>query len=64
MEALRQSHMLAAKRILRYVKGTQGDGIFYPINCQVELVGYTDSDWGDDVERAKSTSGYASHIGS
>lgn len=64
MEAPRQSHMMAAKRILKYIKGTQGDGIFYSSNCQVELVGYTDSDWGGDSENAKSTSGYAFHIGS
>ncbi|CAL9014556.1 unnamed protein product [Prunus brigantina] len=56
--------MQAAKRILRYVKGTQSDGIFYSANCPVKLVGYTDSDWAGDVERAKSTSGYAFHIGS
>lgn len=63
MEAPIQSNMLATKRILRYVKGTQGDGIFYPINCQVELVGYIDNDWGDDVERSKSILRYAFHIG-
>ncbi|CAL8991938.1 unnamed protein product, partial [Prunus brigantina] len=45
MEAPRQLHMQAAKRILRYVKGTQSDGIFYSANCPVKLVGYTDSDW-------------------
>ncbi|CAL8993718.1 unnamed protein product [Prunus brigantina] len=30
----------------------------------VELVDYIDSDWGDDVERAKSILGYAFHISS
>ncbi|VVA20032.1 PREDICTED: Retrovirus-related Pol poly from transposon [Prunus dulcis] len=30
----------------------------------VELVGYIDNGWGDDVERAKSILGYAFHIGS
>ncbi|KAG6501037.1 hypothetical protein ZIOFF_040903 [Zingiber officinale] len=52
------------KRILRYIKGTQGDGILYSKGQSIELLGYTDSDWvGDTVER-KSTSGYAFFIGS
>ena len=63
MESPRQSHLMAAKRILKYIKGTQGDGIFYFANCPIELVGYTDSDWGGDFEDAKSTSGYAFHVG-
>ncbi|XP_021822930.1 uncharacterized protein LOC110764311 [Prunus avium] len=63
MEAPRQSHMQAVKRILRYVKDTQSDGIFYSSNCGFDLVGYADNDWARDVD-AKSTSGYAFHIGS
>ena len=64
MESPRQSHFTAAKRILKYIKGTQGDGIFYSANVPIELVGYTDSDWGGDMEDARSTSGYAFHMGS
>jgi len=63
MEAPRQSHLQAAKRILRYIKGTQSDGIFYSCTNNVELVGYTDSDWAGDIEKRKSTSGYVFHLG-
>ncbi|KAG6473560.1 hypothetical protein ZIOFF_067477 [Zingiber officinale] len=35
----------AAKRILRYIKGTQGDDILYAKDEPIELLVYTDSDW-------------------
>ena len=60
----RDYHLQGAKRILRYIKGTLTDGIFYANNDDVKLVGYTDSDWAGDLETRKSTSGYAFHLGS
>jgi hypothetical protein len=45
MDSPRQSHWQAAKRILRYIKGTVDEGIFYSRSNELELVGYTDSDW-------------------
>lgn len=57
------SHLQGAKRILRYIKGTLTEGIFYGNNSDVKLVGYTDSDWAGDTETRKSTSGYAFHLG-
>jgi hypothetical protein len=52
----RESHLKATKRILRYLKHTQGVGLWYPKGASFELVGYSDSDYaGDKVER-KSTS--------
>lgn len=54
------SHMIAVKRILRYLKCTQNAGLLFPKGpgqC-AELEAYSDSDWsGDKVDR-KSTSGY------
>ena len=64
MEELRACHLQAAKRILRYIKGTLNDGIFYENTDDVKLIGYADGDWASDVEIRKSTSGYVFHIGS
>ena len=64
MESPRQSHLQAAKRILRYVQGTQSDGIFYSSSHDNNLVGYTDSDWAGDTIQRRSTSGYAFYLGS
>nr|KYP46081.1 Retrovirus-related Pol polyprotein from transposon TNT 1-94 [Cajanus cajan] len=64
MEKPRDSHWQAAKRILRYIKGTLTEGIFYDKDIDVNLVGYTDSDWAGDIETRKSTPGYAFNLGS
>ena len=51
-------HLAAAKRILRYVKGTNGFGIQYKRGGEASLVGYVDSDYAGDEDDRKSTSGY------
>ena len=51
-------HLQAAKRVLRYLKGTVDLGIFYQKEGNRELLAYTDSDYAGDVDDKKSTSGY------
>ena len=50
--------MLAAKRVLRYIKSIIDLGIFYKRGCEAELSAYTDSDYARDIDDRKSTSGY------
>jgi len=57
------SHLVATKRILRYVKGTSSYGIQYSKNQSGELVGYLDSDWSVDKDDRKSTAAYVFMIG-
>lgn len=58
------SHWLAAKRILRYLKGTTELGIFYRRGVDnPKLLAYTDSGYADDLDDRKSTSGYVFKIG-
>ena len=56
-----KSHLLTAKRILRYINGTIHYGVLFPYskdNGKLELSGFSDADWcGDKVDR-RSTSGY------
>jgi hypothetical protein len=40
-----ESHWLATKRVLRYLKGTANFGIKYTNEFDVKLTGYSDSDW-------------------
>lgn len=61
MEDSNESHFLAAKRILRYLQGTQSLGIFYKAGVNEELVSYTGSDYAGDLD--DSTSGYAFLLG-
>ena len=42
----------------------QSDEILYSRDNNVEFIGYTNSDWGDDIETKKSTSGFAFYLGS
>nr|XP_016436796.1 PREDICTED: uncharacterized mitochondrial protein AtMg00810-like [Nicotiana tabacum] len=63
MKTPRQSHLQAAKRILRYIQGTQTDGIFYSKTSDSSLVGFTNNDWADDTIQRKSISGYAFYLG-
>lgn len=52
-------HFMAAKRVLRYVKGTIDYGILYKKKGCSVLTAYTDSDYAGCLEDRKSTSGYA-----
>ena len=51
----KQTHLVAAKHILRYLSGTK---------IELNLKGYTDSDWAGNSENRKSTSGCCFTLGS
>ena len=56
----RESHLIAVKRIFRYLNGTRDLGLWYPRQKYFHLVGYSDADFtGYKVDR-KSTSGCCS----
>ena len=42
---LRHVHLIAAKHILRYLKGTIEYGIKYDMDHKINLEGYVDLDW-------------------
>ncbi|KAK2411591.1 putative mitochondrial protein [Trifolium repens] len=63
MEHPTTTHLKAAKRILRYIKGTTNLGLYYSVSDDYKLVGYSDSDWGGDVDDRKSTTGFVFYIG-
>jgi hypothetical protein len=59
----KESHMMAIKRIFKYLKGTPNLGLWYPKGTGFNLVGYTDSDYaGCRIDR-KSTSGSCQFLG-
>jgi hypothetical protein len=61
--APKESHLVAVKRIFRYLVDTPSFGLWYPKGSNFVLHGFTDSDWaGDRVER-KSTSGACQLLG-
>eukprot|EP00257_Ricinus_communis_P019919 XP_015579038.1 uncharacterized protein LOC107261802 [Ricinus communis] len=56
-------HFQAAKRILRYVKGTVSYGVKFLQVKNFNLCGYNDSDWAGSVDDMRSTSGYCFSFG-
>ncbi len=54
------THWTAAKRILRYLRGTESKGIIFRKSqtSNEGLLGYVDADWGGDLDKRKSTTGY------
>ncbi|WVY89510.1 hypothetical protein V8G54_035024 [Vigna mungo] len=52
-----ESHWVAAKRILRYLKGTTELGIFYKKGGNTNVLAYSDSDFAGDLDDRRSTSG-------
>ena len=61
--APKESHMVAVKRILRYLIHTPKFGLWYPKDKVFSLRGYTDSDWAGDHDDRKSTSGACQFLG-
>ena len=58
----KESHFTAVKRIFRYLVGTQDIRLWYPANCSLELVAYTDADYAGSRLDRKSTSGYCQFL--
>ena len=60
----KESHYMAAKRILKYLKGITDVGLWYLSKVSLNLIGYSDSDFvGWKIDR-KSTSGTCHLLGS
>lgn len=64
MENPTEVHLLAAKRIFRYLKGTADLGILYKKGANSSLIGFSDSDYAGDLDDRKSTSGFVFMMGS
>lgn len=51
-------HHQAAMRIIRYIKGSPGNGLFFPASSETSLKGFSDSDWGTCPDSRKSITGF------
>jgi len=60
----KESLFKAAKRILKYLKGTTNVGLWYPSHSPIHLIGYSDFDFAGCKLDRKSTSGTCHLLGS
>ena len=63
METPTMTRLKAAKRIVRYLKGTLDYGLLYSPSKDFKLVGYSDSDWARDTNDRKNTTGFVLYMG-
>ncbi|XP_057803270.1 uncharacterized mitochondrial protein AtMg00810-like [Salvia miltiorrhiza] len=59
----KDAHMDAAKYILRYIKGTPNVGLWYPVDDNFKLLGYTNSDFAGCAIDRESTSDTCQFLG-
>ena len=64
MDKPSSEHLAAAKRILRYLKGTVNFGVSYKKGDRnMKITGFSDSDFAGDINDRKSTSGQIFFLG-
>jgi hypothetical protein len=63
LDAPTQAYLNAAMRVLRYLKNSPGDGLFFSANTSMDIIGYSNSDWGSCKKSRKSISAYSFFIG-
>jgi len=64
MNTPRKPHWEATLWVLRYTKGTLGQGLFLPYENNLTLNAYCDSNWGGCRATRRSISGYCVFLGS
>jgi hypothetical protein len=60
----RHEHWIATNNVPRYIRGTLNYGLRYIASSDIQLHGFTDSDWAGSAEDRKSTTGMCFSLGS
>lgn len=56
-------HLQAAHRVLRYLKGNPGQGLFYSVDSEICLNAFADADWATCPDSRRSISGFCVYLG-
>ncbi|XP_040987620.1 uncharacterized mitochondrial protein AtMg00810-like [Juglans microcarpa x Juglans regia] len=58
-----QSHYDAAVQVVRYIKATAGQSLFFPSNSSLQLKGFCDSNWATCLDSKRSVNGFCIFLG-
>ncbi|XP_019157773.1 PREDICTED: uncharacterized protein LOC109154436 [Ipomoea nil] len=64
VDAPTDKHLIAAHRVLRYIKGDPGQGLFYPKGGDLNVRVFSDSDWASCFETRNLVTGFCVFLGS
>jgi hypothetical protein len=59
----KESHVLAVKRIFKYIKGTKEVGLWYPKVKDLSLIAYIDANCVGCIDDRRSTRGAMFYLG-
>ncbi|RVW17578.1 Retrovirus-related Pol polyprotein from transposon RE1 [Vitis vinifera] len=62
MHSPKESHLEAVYKILRYLKGSPGRGLFFKKSDSKKVEIYTDADWAGAADDRRSTTGYCTYV--
>jgi len=63
MQAPRHLHLVAVRRIIRYLLGTSTRGLFFPSGSEIQLNAFSDSDWAGCPDTRRSVTGWCMFLG-
>lgn len=64
LDAPTDVHLQAVHKVLKYLKGNPGLGMFYVVDSEICLNAFVDADWASCPDSRRSTSGFCVYLGS